>query len=142
MSPELKPGFTFEWRYTVPARATVPQLFNDTDFCRDMPDVLATGYLVGLMELACIHGIMRFVDWPCEQSVGIMVQFSHLAPTPPGMALTFNGEVLEVAPRRVKFRIDAWDGLEQISSGTHERAIIAPDRFQARLAQKKMRAGL
>lgn len=24
MSPDLKPGTRFEWRYTVPARATVP----------------------------------------------------------------------------------------------------------------------
>ena len=40
MSPELQPGVRFEWRYTVPQRATVPQLYHDTAFCRDMPDVL------------------------------------------------------------------------------------------------------
>ena len=140
MSPQLQPGIRFEWRYTVPPRATVPQLFHDTDFCRDMPDVLATGFMVGLMELACTHGIMDYVDWPREQSVGTMVQFSHLAATPPGMTLTIRGEVTAVEGRRVTFRVEAWDGIDKISEGRHERCIIAPDKFNAKLAQKKAQA--
>lgn len=142
MSPDLQPGITFEWTYVVPPRATVPSLFHDTAFCRDMPDVLATGYLVGLMELACANGIMPYVDWPREQSVGIHVSFSHLAATPPGMTLTFRGEVIEVGARRVKFRVEAWDGLEKISEGMHERAMIWPEKFNAKLAEKKINAGL
>lgn len=140
MDPALQPGITFEWCYTVPPRATVPQLFHDTAFCRDMPEVLATGYMVGLMELACTHGIMPYVDWPREQSVGTLVQFSHLAATAPGMTLTIKGEVTEVEGRRVRFRVEAWDGLDKITEGVHERMIIAPDKFNARLARKKQRA--
>jgi fluoroacetyl-CoA thioesterase len=141
MSPDLKPGITFEWRYVVPARATVPNLFNDTPFCRDMPQVLATGYMVGLMELACVNGIMPYVDWPREQSVGIDVRFSHVAATPPGMTLTFKGEVIEVGNRRVTFRIEAWDNTDKISEGVHTRAIIDPERFSAKLADKIAKAG-
>ena len=140
MSPDLKPGVAFEWRYRVPERATVPNLFHDTAFCRDMPQVLATGYLVGLMELACINGIMPYVDWPREQSVGIDVRFTHVAATPPGMMLTFKGEVIEVDGRRVTFRIEAWDHLDKISEGVHVRAIIDSERFNARLADKIAKA--
>jgi fluoroacetyl-CoA thioesterase len=136
MSPDLQPGIKFEWRYLVPARSTVPNLFSDTAFCRDMPDVLATGYMVGLMELACVHGIMPYIDWPREQSVGIHVNFSHIAATPPGMTLTIKGEVLEVDGRRVKFHVEAWDGLDKITEGEHERAIILPEKFNAQLAEK------
>ena len=136
-SPDLKPCLRFEWTYVVPERATVPRLYHDTAFCRDMPDVLATGYMVGMMELACLNGIMPFVDWPREQSVGVHVSFSHLAATPPGMTLTIRGEVTEVDGRRVKFRVEAWDGVDKITEGMHERMIIAPDRFNDRLAQKK-----
>jgi len=142
MSPDLKPGLTFEWTYTVPPRATVPALFHDTPFCREMPDVLATGYMVGLMELACVNGIMPYVDWPREQSLGVSVSFSHLAPTPPGLTLAIRGEVVEIDGRRIKFRVEAWDGLDKISEGTHERMLIVPDRFNARVAEKKARAGL
>lgn len=137
MSPDLKPGIRFEWSYVVPGRATVPRLYHDTAFCRDMPDVLATGYMVGLMELACVDGMMRFIDWPREQSVGVHVSFSHVAATAPGMRVTVKGEVVEVAGRRVKFRVEAWDDLDKISEGVHERMIIAPDKFNARLAEKK-----
>ncbi|TFW05340.1 thioesterase [Oxalobacteraceae bacterium OM1] len=142
MKPSLEPGIRFEWTYTVPPRATVPQLYHDTPFCRDMPDVLATGYMVGMMELACVNGIMQYVDWPREQSVGVMVNFTHLAATPPGMTLRIQGEVIEVEGRRVKFRVEAWDGLDKITEGTHERMLIAPEKFNARMAEKKAKAGV
>ena len=140
MSPDLKPGVRFEWRYTVPPRATVPQLYSDTAFCFDMPDVLATGYMVGMMELACVHGVMPFMDWPREQSVGTMVSFEHVAPTPPGMTLRIEGEVTEVEGRRIRFRVEAWDDVERICAGTHERHVIDPLRFEAKLAKKKAAA--
>ena len=140
MSPDLKPGVRFEWRYTVPPRATVPELYSDTAFCLDMPDVLATGYMVGMMELACVNGVMPFMDWPREQSVGTMVSFEHLAPTPPGMTLRIEGEVTEVEGRRIRFKVQAWDDVERICIGTHERHVIDPVRFEAKLAKKKAAA--
>lgn len=139
MSPDLKPGIRFEWRYLVPPRSTVPNLYHDTPFCRDMPDVLATGYMVGMMELACVNGIMPYVDWPREQSVGNYVCFSHLAATAPGMTLTIKGEVIEVEGRRVRFRVEAWDELDKITEGVHERFIIQPEKFNAKMAEKKAR---
>ena len=143
MSPELQPGVTFEWQTTVPERGLVPHLFGEhTDVANDMPAVLATGYMVGLMELACTHGIMAYVDWPREQSLGVHVSFSHLAATPPGMQLTIRGEVIAVEGRRVRFKVEAWDGLDKISEGEHERAVIIADKFHLKLAEKKQRAGV
>ena len=137
MSPDLKPGLRFSWRYTVPARASVPQLYEDTAFCRDMPEVLATGYMVGMMELACVNGMMPFMDWPREQSLGTMVNFVHFAPTPPGMTLRIEGEVTEVEGRRVRFKVEAWDDVERICEGTHERVVIDPARFNGKLETKQ-----
>jgi len=48
-----------------------------------MPEVFATGFLVGLMEGACQLAIKPYLDWPREQSLGTHVSFSHLAATPP-----------------------------------------------------------
>jgi fluoroacetyl-CoA thioesterase len=136
MSPDFKPGLRFAWQYVVPPRATVPQLYHDTPFCGDMPDVLATGYMVGMMELACVNGMMPYMAWPHEQSLGTMVQFKHFAPTPPGMTLRIEGEVLEVEGRRVLFKVEAWDDVERICEGTHERHVIDPVRFAGKLARK------
>ena len=142
MSPELQAGICFEWQYTVPQRATVTALFHDTPLACDMPAVMATGYMVGLMELACTQGIMPYVDWPHEQSLGTHVSFSHLAATPPGMTLTIKGEVTAVIGKRIRFKVEAWDGLDKISEGEHERCLITPEKFHLRLADKIARAGL
>jgi fluoroacetyl-CoA thioesterase len=40
MSPKLQSGLSFEWSYTVPARAAVPQLYH-TPSCVDMPEKAA-----------------------------------------------------------------------------------------------------
>ena len=140
MSPDLKPGIRFEWTCTVPERATVPNLYHDTPFCLDMPGVLATGYMVGMMELACINGVMSYMDWPREQSLGTMVSFSHFAPTPAGMTLTIKGEVIEVEGRRLRFRVEAWDEVERICEGEHERFVIDPVRFAGKVAHKRAKA--
>jgi fluoroacetyl-CoA thioesterase len=84
--------------------------------------------------------MMPYLDWPREQSLGTMVNFSHFAPTPPGMTLRVSGEVIEVEGRRVKFRVEAWDDVERICEGTHERMVIDPVRFDAKLAQKMAKA--
>ena len=139
MRAEIQLGHCFELRYTIPPRATVPALYHDTPFCRDMPEVLATGYLVGMMELACLHGLMPFMDWPRQQSLGTMVSFQHLAPTPAGMTLTIRGEVLEVEGRRVRFRVEAWDEVEKVCEGIHERCLIDTERFAGKLARKAAR---
>lgn len=141
MSPDFRPGLRFEWTYAVPPRATVPQLYHDTAFCRDMPDVLATGYLVGMMELACIHGMMPYLDWPREQSLGTKVEFEHVAPTPAGMTLTIRGEVLAVEGRRVRFHVEAWDDAGRIAGGTHERCVIDAARFNDKVARRSQEAG-
>jgi fluoroacetyl-CoA thioesterase len=142
ISPDLQPGLQFEDVFRVEDFMTVPRLYPTVEFCADMPDVLATGYMVGIMELTCTRAIMRYVDWPRVQSVGTMVNFTHTAATPPGMTLRIKGEVLEVDGRRLKFRVEAWDDHDKICEGTHERFVIDPAKFNGKLADKKTKAGL
>jgi fluoroacetyl-CoA thioesterase len=42
----------------------------------------------------------------------------------------------QVEGRRVRFSVQAHDGIEPIGGGTHERFIIDPARFLARVRQK------
>lgn len=142
MRPDCQVGLSFEWSYTIPERVTVPNLYHDTVFCRDMPDVLATGYLVGLMELACLHGLMPYMDWPYEQSVGVMVQFSHIAPTPPGVLLTICGQLTAVEDRLLTFSLAARDGCDKVAEGTHQRMLILRERFEAKALEKKIKLSI
>ena len=139
--PPLSAGTTFSWQYTVPPKATVPKLYDDIPGCAEMPDVLATGYMVGIMECACLQMLRTYLDWPREQSLGTLVSFSHLAPTPPGMTVTVKGELVAVEGRKLRFALSAWDGEDKISEGVHERHLIDAVRFNDKVAAKLARMG-
>jgi fluoroacetyl-CoA thioesterase len=137
MTDTLQPGMTFEYRYTVPEEKTVPHLFPDIEEGAVMPHVLATGYMVGLMEFACIKFINPHIDWPRQQTVGIHINVSHVAATPPGMTVTVKGRLEKVDCRKLGFSLEACDEREIISQGTHDRFIIDADRFNAAVAEKQ-----
>jgi fluoroacetyl-CoA thioesterase len=137
MSPELKPGIRYRFSYTVPDDKTVPHLYPEFAEFREMPAVLATGFMVGLIEGACQLAIKPYLDWPREQSLGTHVDFTHESPTPPGLTVTVDCEVVAVEGRRVRFRATAHDGHDLISQGSHERVVIDVARFTERVARKK-----
>jgi fluoroacetyl-CoA thioesterase len=142
MKPSLKVGLTFEFSYKVPENKTVPFLFPEASEFQKMPDVLATGYMVGLVEWACIDAINPHLDWPREQSVGVLVNLDHTAATPPGLTVTIKGTVTAVEGRKLTFSIEADDGVDRISRGTHQRYVIDAERFNHSVTEKiaKIRA--
>ena len=133
MKPTLRPGLTYQFRFTVPDEKTVPHLYPESALFQDMPRVLATGYLVGLLEWACIEAIRPHLDWPREQSLGTHVDFSHVAATPPGRTITVDVRLDKVEGRKLCFTLSAHDGVNLISEGRHERHIIDLERFNAKL---------
>lgn len=137
MKESLQPGLTYRFQFTIPPTKTVPHLYPESDMFREMPEVLATGYLVGLMEWACIEALLPHLDWPREQSLGTQVNFSHLAATPPGFTVTVDVRLDKVDGRKLTFSLSAHDGVDLISEGTHERVVIDAARFNARIGQKK-----
>jgi fluoroacetyl-CoA thioesterase len=54
MKNTLKPGIKFEHQYVVPISKTVPALYPESKEFVAMPEVFATGFLVGFLEWACI----------------------------------------------------------------------------------------
>lgn len=142
MQAALQPGFAFEWTYQVPRKALVPELYDDIAPCREMPAVLATGYMAGIMECACLQAIQPYLDWPQEQSLGTLISFSHLAATPAGDTLRIQGRLVEIDGRRLKFEVEAWDGLDKITEGVHERMLVDNTRFHTKLREKAGKLGL
>ena len=137
MKSSLQPGLTFEFSYTVPEEKTVPYLYTESSEFQIMPKVLATGFMVGLFEWACIRALAPYLDWPSEQSVGIHINVSHVAATPPGLTVTVKGTLDTVDGRKLGFSLTAHDGIDKISDGTHERAIILAEKFNKRIGEKK-----
>jgi fluoroacetyl-CoA thioesterase len=136
MKDSLRAGLTHRFTFRIPPTKTVPHLYPESESFRQMPEVLATGFLVGLLEWACIDAIQPHLDWPREQSLGTRIDVSHLAATPPGMTVTVDVRLDRVEGRKLSFTVSAHDGADQISTGTHERIVIDHARFAAKVAGK------
>lgn len=137
MKETLKPGITYEHRFVVPSSKTVPALYPESEEFVAMPEVFATGFLVGFLEWACIKAINPHLDWPSEQTVGTHIDVSHEAATPPGLEVTARVELIEASGRKLVFEVEAHDGIDRISKGRHERFIINKAKFDARVGEKK-----
>jgi fluoroacetyl-CoA thioesterase len=61
MKDTLQPGISYEHRFVVPQSKTVPALYPEADEFLAMPEVFATGFLVGLLEWTCIRAIIPHV---------------------------------------------------------------------------------
>ena len=101
-----------------------------------MPRVLATGYMVGLIGLACIQLVNPHLDWPREQTVGTGLSLTHSAATPSGMEVLIRVKLTGVDGRRLSFQVDARDERDEISRGTRERYVIEAQRFHRKVEEK------
>jgi fluoroacetyl-CoA thioesterase len=135
MKASLKPGLKHSFSYAVPENKTVPFTFPESPEIAAMPKVFATGFMIVLMEWTCLQLLAPHLDTG-EGSVGIHVDVSHSAATLPGMIVTVEAELTEVAGRKVAFKVRAHDGIDVIGEGRHERAVVAWDKFNARVADK------
>lgn len=98
--------------------------------------VMSTPAMVGMMELAAMDAIRPFLD-AGESSVGMSIEVTHSAATPPGHRARAEAEVSKVEGRRLEFSVRAFDEVEQVGSGTHRRAVIDAAKFNDRIKAKQ-----
>lgn len=137
--PTLAPGLIFTRHLKVDDSLTVPQLSPAFTGFEQMPPVFATAYLVGFVEWTCIDGLTPYLSAE-QQTVGTQVNLSHSAATPVGMQVTAEVELIEVADKKLRFKVICRDEKDIISEGTHERFIVDKNRFLERLARKQSQA--
>jgi fluoroacetyl-CoA thioesterase len=136
VKPGLAIGAKAQFSRKVAAGDTVPRLFDDAAVMADMPDVLATARMVGLMEWACVAQLAPFYE-PGECSLGIHVDVSHVAPTPPGMLVTVDSEVTAIDGKFLWFKVTARDEAGLIGEGRHQRALVDAEKFSAKAEAKR-----
>ena len=141
MKDSLKIGIKYTLQFVVSPAKTVPALYPESPEFFAMPPVFATGYLVGFLEWACILAVNPHLDYPHEQTVGTHINVSHQAATPLGLTVTATVELISIDGRKLTFKVEATDGIDVISSGTHERFVINREKFDAKMLDKisKMR---
>ncbi len=136
MKETLTPGLEYTLEYQVPKAKTVPYLYPESSRFQDMPEVFATGFMVGFMEWACMEALAPHLN-PGERTVGTMINVTHEAATPPGMRVTAQVRCLAVDGRKTRWAIEARDEVEVIGRGEHERFTIDLEKFTERLKAKQ-----
>lgn len=98
--------------------------------------VLATPMLILAMEEASHRAVEPCLP-PGQSTVGTLVNIRHLAATPLGRTFRAEAELIEIDRRRLRFRVSAFDDVEKIGEGEHERFIIDVAQFAERLRRKQ-----
>ena len=98
-------------------------------------EVLATPKIICLVEEAAANLAEKFL--PAEfTSVGTNLNVNHTAPTPIGLKVRAEVELVEIDGRKLIFKVVANDEVSEIFNGTHERFIVNREKFQAKANSK------
>ncbi len=98
-------------------------------------DVLATPMLLQLIEEAAVHCLAPVLGAD-EITLGTHIELTHIAPTPVGLIVRTEVEVIGVDGRRINFAVTAFDEREKIAEGTHERYVSERSAFLRKLEDK------
>ena len=98
-------------------------------------DVLSTPMLIQLIEAAAVQCLAPVIS-DAEISLGSHIDLAHLAPTPVGLIVRTEVEIIGVDGRRIQFAVTAFDEREKIAEGTHERYVMDRPKFLANLEEK------
>jgi fluoroacetyl-CoA thioesterase len=135
MTHSLLPGLSRSMTFTVPREKTVPFLYPESEQFARMPEVFATGFMVGLMEWCCIDLIAPHLA-EGEGSLGTLVEVTHEAATPPGMTVTVEATLERIDGRSLTFNLLARDETDIIGRGRHGRTLVNWQRFTEKVAKK------
>ncbi len=101
-------------------------------------DVFGTPAMIALMEEASINTVDKNLPEGFA-TVGIELNIKHIAATPKGMNITASAELTEIDGKRLVFKVEAFDEVEKIGEGNHQRYIIELDKFKSRAHGKSIR---
>jgi fluoroacetyl-CoA thioesterase len=127
------PGATAEVTLVVSADRTAHAMGNPG------VHVLATPILIGLLENASAAVLAGHLPSGAT-TVGTMVEMRHLAATPVGMTVRARATLLESDGRRFVFAVEAWDDVDKVTEGRHERYLVKDrQQFLDRIMRKGRR---
>lgn len=99
------------------------------------PAVFATARMIALMEVASARALHPFLE-AGEMSVGVAVDVTHSAPTPPGAVVTAEARFLGREGKLLVFEVVASDPGGEVGRGRHKRAVVTAERLQAGAAKR------
>ena len=99
-------------------------------------EVFATPALAALAERTCWESVAPHLA-PGQGTVGTKLSLEHTAPTPVGMHVTCDSELIAVEGRKLTFTVAMRDEKGPVGQGVHERVIINDAKFLAKAEAKR-----
>jgi predicted thioesterase len=111
------------------------EVTEDLTTTRASYKVFSTPSMTRFVEMTAHHLVGPHLK--AEQGqVGLSVYIRHMAPTPMGKKVRAEAELTAIDKRKLTFKINVFDDVEQIGESTHERFIVDLDKYLARLKKK------
>lgn len=115
----LGPGLTAEATYTVTAAMSPPHIDG----------ILSTSRMIGLIEDTCLALVQPLLG-DGETTVGTRVEVTHVGTARAGEAVTVSVRLETVTGRRLLgFAVQVEAPAGTLSTGTHQRLVVARSRF-------------
>ena len=99
-------------------------------------DVFATPALAALAEQACWQSVAPELEPGCG-TVGTKLSLEHTAPTPVGLTVTCDSELIAVEGRKLNFTVTLHDDRGPVGQGVHERVMVNDAKFFAKAEAKR-----
>ena len=108
-----------------------------TSFLWEGENVFSTPSMIAEMEETCRLLLKeQFLQNRESDSVGTLVNIKHLAATPIGAEVLLKAKITGVNDQRITFDVQAFDKIDKIGEGVHERFVINIPRFRAKFDEK------
>jgi fluoroacetyl-CoA thioesterase len=98
--------------------------------------VYATPAMIAFMENTAHTSVAEYLQ-EGQGTVGILINVKHVAPTPLGMEVRCESELIEVDHNRLVFEVKVYDEAGLIGEGIHERFTVDNDKFMGNVEARK-----
>lgn len=114
----------------------VPHEWTLAHFNPQLPAVLSTPAMIGMMEIAAAQAVQA--ELPAGAiTVGTRIEVDHLKAVPEGTSVRATARLVEHKGRFMIFEVEASAGEHVIGRGRVYRAIVEPVKFHAKAHTRK-----
>ena len=99
-------------------------------------EVYGTPAMIALMETTARESVQPFLEEGMS-TVGVHISADHSAPSPLGMKVVCNSELIEIDRKMLTFQITVTDEQGEIGRATHKRFIIQKEAFLEKAESRK-----
>ncbi len=125
----LETGIKFKKSETVETENTAAAMGSG------MLPVYATPAMILLLESTCAQSVAPELEEGMT-TVGTKLDIEHVSATPIGMEVTCESELTLIDRRRLVFKVEIYDKAGIVGRGTHERFIVASNKFMEKVSAK------